>query len=529
MFVKLICPLLCVAVVNSSTITAVALAQNGEDVAKGLLRALIESQLEKSRRKSNPQSGSLRNPSQERAPRPEQLTNQSQQLRPITASFAQESATLVALMNTAARRDFEVRRRLPDAVNLQATATALSQRAAQQNHHRSLVDGYRNLNAEWTTLSHQLEQCRSLTPQTRATMKRMAKLDSQYCSILGLQEQFDDSQLTREAYTLSTYLRTLADDVRDSGASGIRHSVLRNLGRISQEADFFAQTVARGVPYSRAVTEYQRLYASWQSIDTSLDSITARTVTRSLRRIRDSHRTIHGLLRLDMGIDQDLVLHLVHEIDHELGDLYKSITLEQLMSIPDGGALPNAADVMHGNIQNLDDLVHRNESPQAIAEAWVYADEAWKMFRYYVSQIGDAGTQASLRSINESMASLRQMMGVNVEFDQNALVQSASLLETKAAALASAIRRWHTHPGNHNRRLVNQTESVIEQCHSLEQAIIRGRNPDQLRSTCDAIIVAWQKIRPELKNCDTDERDEINHIASTFTPELIRLRTMLGE
>ncbi len=526
---RTLCIILCATTIATSTTIQQAQAQSGEDVAKGLLRALIESQLEKSRRKNNPQTGSLRNPNQQRGPRPGQLTNEIQQLRPITASFAQESATLVALMNTAARRDFEIRRRLPDAIRLQATATALNQQAASQSNHRAMLDGFRNLNAEWTTLSHQLNQCKSLTPQTQAAVKRMAALDAQYCSILGLQEQFDSTQLIREAYTLSTYLRDLTDEVRDSGAIGVNHTVLRNLGRVSQEADYFAQLVARGIPFARAVTEYQQLYKGWQSVDSSLENYSARAVTRTMRRIRDSHRTIHGLLRLEMGIDQELVLHLVHEIDHELTDLYKSITLEQLMSVPDGDAVTTAADAAYGTIQNLDDLVHRKEPPQAIAEAWVYADEAWKMFAYYVSPIRDAQTQASLRSIGDSMESLRRMMGVTVEFDRNAMVNSASLLETKAAQLVASIRRWQTHPGNHDRRLVNQVESLVEQCHSLEQSLLAGRQPNQLRRTCDTMVTLWQQIRPELKKCDTDEREEINYVTATFTPELIRLRTMLGE
>ena len=99
-------------------------------------------------------------------------------------------------------------------------------------------------------------------------MKRIASLNAQYCSILGIQEQFNNVELTREAYTLTTYTRDLADDIQATaprpGASHDR--VLRSVGRLSQESNYFAQLVSGGVPLPKAVTEYQQLYTSWQAV-----------------------------------------------------------------------------------------------------------------------------------------------------------------------------------------------------------------------------------------------------------------------
>ena len=79
-----------------------ASAQDGEDIARGLLRALIESQLEKANRKNRNLPDPFRTPlTQQRGT----LTAEMQKLRPVAASFAQESATLAALLNTDARRN----------------------------------------------------------------------------------------------------------------------------------------------------------------------------------------------------------------------------------------------------------------------------------------------------------------------------------------------------------------------------------------------------------------------------------------
>jgi hypothetical protein len=518
---KPVCAFLCAVVVHISMASPVLNAQGGEDIAKGLLRALIESQLEKSQRRG----GGADNL------RPGRVTPEMQQLRPLTASYAQESAALSALLNTDARRSFEVRRYLQAAIQLQANATALSQRSARQTNHLTLLDDYRGLNGEWTALSHQLDQCRSLSGQTRSCMKRVARLDAQYCSLLGIQEQFNNADLTRQAYTLTAYLRDLVDDVRDTAPRpGASHNrLLRSLGRLNQEANYFAQLVSRGVAFQKAVTEYQQLFRSWQSVEEELEGYSGKSMARTMRRIRDSHHTIHELLRLEIGMDRNLVLHLVHEVDDELTQLFKSITLDEMMSLPDADAVAAAADAVYGNVQNLDDLVHRAESPEAIAEAWVYADEAWEVFAFYLAPSSSGQTQASLRSIRQAMESLKRTMGINVAFSQNDLVKSASALENMGEHLVTALRRWQTHPGNHNRDLVAQTKTLVDHCHHLEQLLAVGRNAAHFRHECDEIVAVWQQIRPELKKCDTDERETINHIIGTFTPELVRLRTMLDE
>lgn len=512
--------------------STISRAQSGKDIAGGLLKALIESQLEKSRRRSGG-NGNLTDPfgrSQGRPGRAQPLTPQMQQLRPIAASFAQESATLGALLQTDARRNVQARRQLPDVIRLQATATALNQRSATENNHALLLDDFRNLNGNWSTLSHQLNQCRSLGAQTSACVQRLTALDTQYCSLLGIQEQFNDQELVRAAYTLTAYLNDLADDVRaqpQSRASAAR--LMRSLGQVNQKSDYFAGLVSQGARYQTVVAEYQNVYQSWIAVEPLLSVLNDHSIARSLRRIRDSHQTIHQLLRIDIGLDKNHVLNLAHEAEHHVSELFKVMTLEQLMTLPDGGAVPDAADALLGTIQNVDDHIHRDETPQAIGEAWVYADEAWNQFSYYVSPIRTGAVSVELQSIAASMHSLQQALGVTISYDTQALVQNASSLEHLAERLVATLRRWQTRPGQHDRTLVAKAEKMVEEFHHIEQALAAGDAPGKHLSDCDRAIALWQQIRPVLKTCNTDEREQFDHIAATLTPEIIRLRTMLDE
>lgn len=515
----------------ASPFSEVCQAQKGRDIADGLLKALIESQLDKSRRRNG---GNLTDPF---APnngrgnlRPHSITPQMQQLRPITASFAQEAATLSALLHTDARRDIEARRRLPDVIRLQASAAALKQRAAVQNSHTAVLDDFRTLNSDWSSISHQLSRCQVLGNETRSCMKRISALDGQYCSLLGIQEQFDNRELLRATYTLTNYVRDLVDDVQTQPLPRNKsRQLLRDLGVLSQKTDYFASVVSRGAGFQSVVQEYQGVYQSWAGVEASLSDLSGHSITRSIRRIRESHQVIHELLRLEMGIDNTHVLNLVHEIDHHVVELFRTLTLEQLMRLPDAGAVPDAADALIGTIQNIDDHIHRGESPQAIGEAWVFTDEAFNEFAFYLSPLQAGAVPQELQSIRATMRSLQQALGVTVQYDRHALVQNASSLETLSGQLVATIRRWQTHRGNHDRSLVGKAQKMVETFHHLEQVLEAGQDVGHHRGDCDEAIVLWQQIRPVLKTCDTDEREQFDHIAATLTPELVRLRTMLNE
>lgn len=504
-------------------------AQRGEDIAKGLLRALIESQLDKSRRRQDPRDN-LRPPNGRGVPIQPQPTRQIQQLRPITASLSQESSTLVALLQTDARRSPAARTLLPDAIRLQANASALNQRVGSQHNHVLVADGFRSFNNDWATLSHQLGECNGLGSQSRACLKRIAGLDQQYCSILEIQEQFNSRELVRAAYTLTNYNRDLIDDVKDMYRAGSKHrQLLRDMGRYSQKAEYFANLVSQGTTYQTVVSAFQDSYSSWTKIEPRLAEYSSHGLVRTMRRIQDSNREIHGLLRLQMGLDRNLVVQLVHTIDHEVTEVFRAITLEELISLPDGRAIPDAADAVYGTIQNLDDLVHRDQSPQEIGEAWVYADEAWKEFQYYLTGVKNPKAAAGLRSIGDSMKSLKRTLGVTVAYDRDVLVKSASSLEFLTSQLARTVQQWQRRPGSHNRQLQNQIRQMEATLHNIEQSLIAGQGVAGHRAECNQAIALWQEIRPELQKCETPERAELDHIAGRITAEGIKLHTMLAE
>lgn len=502
-------------------------AQNGEDIARGLLRALIASQLEKANRRNRNLPDPFRTPLN---PQPGKLTPEMQKLRPVAASFSQESATLAALLNTDARRNYVVRNHVAHAVELQAEATALNRQAAAELNHLAVLNGFRSLNSDWTALSHQLQNCEGVGPQARKVVGRLDKLDEQYCSILGIKPTFKNARLTQEAYSLDSHLNDLVDDVRyHSRRRDANQQVLHKLGRLHQQAGFFARLTSNGASYEDVARQYRDLYSDWTVVQPELRRFQDHLMIRNARRIQDSHQEIHELLGMPMPVDANILITLATDAQTELVNVSRAITLHELMTLPDAPAIPAALAEASATMQALRTAIDQNQPPQKIGEFWVRADEAWQMLAYYLGPLNNRQAEASIASVAQDLDSIQRTLGIQVQFNRNDMYRSAASLEEMADNLETLVQKWHSRPGNNQAALKNRVHQLVDACHALELAILRRQAPNVCRQQCDGIIGQWQQIRPALAQCTTPEALAINDMIATFTPELIRLRTMLGD
>lgn len=507
-------------------VTAVAQKNDeGKEIVRGLLRALVESQLDR-----EGQRGQLRVTPPPNLVIPSQPTSEMAQLRPLAASFSQESATLSALLNTDSRRSFAVRKNLADVLQLNTTATILKQRADTERDHRNVLPGFRTLNTEWKQISFSLQQCPDLSPQSRQAVERLNRIDAQYCQILGLAEQFDQRELVRAADLLGADYRTLADEVSYATVqSGDQRRLVAGLRRCQEQSQLCANMAADNAPFPSVVAEYQSLHQSWQSLRPQMDQFTGRTILRTVSRIAETHRGIHQLLRLSVPVDDTLVQQLSQTVQRELSELFRTITLEQMLTLRDGRSISTAADTLAGTTQNLADVIVRREDRNVIAEAWLYVDESWQLFAYYAAPIPAPETRRRIDGLAQSLESLRSAIGVAVAYDPRVVSQQAVSLHALADQLQLSVRQWQTRPEQRDSAITRDMNRLETLCREVESLAASGRNRDVTHHKTDEILALWQQLRPRILQCTTAERDVLVRTADSFTPELVRLHIMLSE
>jgi len=144
----------------------------GKEIVKGLLKALIDSQLDRQGQTPNPRGHIAPPPGR---PQPGQNSPQMQNLRLLMASVVQEASVLTAMLNTEARRSFEIRRLQADALRWQAKTISLKQHVDREHDPAALLPDFLSLNADWKTLSHQLLSCSSLSPTAQQGLARLSR------------------------------------------------------------------------------------------------------------------------------------------------------------------------------------------------------------------------------------------------------------------------------------------------------------------------------------------------------------------
>jgi len=335
-------------------------------------------------------------------------------------------------------------------------------------------------------------------------------------------------ELVRAADVLSADIRTLTDEVSYNGSlSPDRGRLLARLRKLQDQAALFANLAAGGGQFQAVVAEYRNLFQSWQVLRPELDQYSARTISRTAARIQETHRTIHQLLRLEFSFDQAMVQKMAETLERELTELYRSITLEQMLSLTDNRSLPAAADELFGTAQNLTDVVTRKEALPAVGEAWLYLQERWELFEFYLVTIRTPEIRRRIEGVSQSIDFLQDAIGVVVTFDRRVLSRQAATLESLADHFQLIVRRWLSRSGQQDVALGNQIQRLSERCRELTQLINSGRDQGTLVLKCDEVIAEWQQLRPALSRCETEEKEPVEQTIDAFIPALIRLRTML--
>lgn len=495
-----------------------------KEFAKSLLRALIESQLDRDRNRGNLPPA----PGQQVPAAP--VTAEMQQLRPILASLAEESSNFSSQLSADGQFNVNLRQGSAEALHFQASATALQQRAAAEPDHRLLNDGLRKLSADWKTLAHHVQSTGGIGPHTKQTFDRISRLDAQYCQLLGIQEQIDGRMLNRIALQLEADMRTLADEVFYSNVTvQNRQQVVGQLRRIQDQTHEFSHSISDGDSYQSLVAEYQQAHRAWTQLHPSLDQDNMPSMVRAIARIQDGHREMHRLLRISLPVDVAALQRMAKGIHSELLMVTRTITLEQLLTIPDGRSILSSSDAAVGRAQNLIDAVADPNQIASAGQSWILADEAWTVLAVQLEPIQNPETRQHIEHVNQTIISMRNALGVKVVYDHRVVAQRAASLHALADRFDAIVHQWLGRPGKQDQAVEIEVEALEQRCHELETLATSRNQKPVLRAKCDEALEEWHHLRPLLLRCDTEERQTLDRLTDSFIPELVKMRLMLED
>ena len=212
------------------------LAQDGRrdqrrQFVEGLLRTLVESQLDRQPRESERRGQPTVVPELVRA-------------RQHFSELSVHNTQLVHHLSTHAARSPSAKPFLADALKLNASLSHIQRRSATARRLEDLQPDFRAWDRDWRLLSYRLRQADGLDDQCLQCVTRVSELEVTLCSLLGVSPQVDYNELLSASIAMSTSLAHLIEDVQiELPRSRAGLALAAEAGQVHQRGRWFGRAV----------------------------------------------------------------------------------------------------------------------------------------------------------------------------------------------------------------------------------------------------------------------------------------------
>ena len=497
------------------------LAQNGRELIGGLLRDLIESEIDRQQQK---QPGLRRS-----APGGQPSAN-ARQARTYFGQFRDESQQLANHLQRDARRIPGVRSHLDEVLRLRARTELLNQRYATPQSDATLRQDIQSLDRDWRMAAYHLNQLRDLPDPCRQSIRRLDDINQRCCGLFDIGPQFDRRDVVRLADALVAELHHLQRDVEFELRSNTKsRPLLLQLSRLEARAKLLSDSAADGDAFEVVVAEYRRVYNDWNGLSRRLESINDRHIDRTVDQIHEIHRALHEHLLLEVVVDRGRLQHLARQTQHRIEALSDAFSLALLAQIPEGQTLLESARIVFAESEYLVEAIARNAANDELCDHWQALAAGWREFSVCSQPIDSPRIRGLRREIDSMIDAMRQDLGVQIAFDRRTVLRVAAELEGIAQQTQFHVEQWRRRPGARvDDATIDRARRFAKDCRRLhEDCAARGVEREQLGRSCQRIANDWTQLRPGLLRCNTIDQSALRRVSDQATARLVRLQVML--
>lgn len=506
-----------------------AVAQRAREVVGGLLRELLESEIER-RDQGETRDRTRREPDREIRPPRAKIDGsaKSRQARGYFQTFANQSQQLSRLLEQQARTTPGVRSQLDEVLQLQARTDFLNQRYAQPQPDRVLSQDIQQLDRDWRSVSYRLGNLPSLSDQCRSTIKRLDEVNRRCCELFDLGPQVNRRELARLADALAAEIHHLERDVEfELRSSPQARSIANQLRRIGARAKLLGDSATDGDTYEILVAEFKRFNNEWTNLQRQLERFSDRHIDRTIEEIHDINRRLHEQLLLPIRIDRSHLKHLINQAGQRITSLTDTFTLTMLAETPDVGGILGSTRTLHEEIEHLQESVARKAPEEELFEHWQVLDSAWKEFDHYTEAVKSGRIRGLRHEISALIEAMRRDLGVQLSFNRREVVQLAAELEGIMEQAYFHAQQWQRRPGARvDDSLIRDLKRFVDDCHHLHEECASRSEREHLARDCRELTQSWTRLRPKLLNCETIDRNALRRISDEATTRLVRLQVM---
>ena len=429
-----------------------------------------------------------------------------------------EASRLYRALDEDRIRNPQVRALLSELLQLRARASGLRNDLRDRVSLTTLVPAFRQLDSDWRLLSHRLSQTPQLSRTTTESVNRLDGLNRQLGKLFQMNPTLDRRELTMQLASLaSTYANLIQELELDLSGGGQTLTLVMDARKIQQQLWRVEQLVLEQATYEQIVSAYSRADRMWTVLYEQLRTNSNRFVERAVRNISNTDNAIHELLWLEQGTDRTRLLQIADTLMRDVDEFYGRTPLKLLLGLSNPEQLMATADNFYGTVQNLKDVLDRNENQQQMIEAYQYVEEYGQDFVRVFSQLRSQAARVVLREIEDGIASLRSelhLTGTVNEVDTSQLLRVAASMENLADLLDYEVRTWLNSDRQSFRSDALQASATFAQrAQRLHRMLYNQPTRQELEREAMGVAADWERIYQYLGRCQTPNRTTLARLA----------------
>ncbi len=514
------------------------------DQIKDLLRDLIESQLRKDKRNRNSRGqgrtnlgpgrtnlgpgriapGTGRPPAKRMAGEDLKRLNR---LRPLAAQYVDASARLVGGMNDDLGQAPVLRTLIPRALQLNATAAALTKRLDGNVTADYVTTQLQQLDQQHRQLGFQINQIQPVPGNCRTCLAELDGLRDRVGGIYGVQPQLNLAGIAELSGALNVTLDALVEDVGVELRSNKQWRTLVQDGRrLQSQCRSFRFSCAEAGGRDTLVDEFNTYLTLWRPYSDRLESFNNPYLARGIRRSHDLNRQISEQLMIPVTMDRTRARHLAELIDTEFKSLCGFIDLNVLNLLPNPQALPPMAKQLRVQTQGFRECVPNNESLGQMRRRWRELHETWTRFSYELTPIRNQRIRTIAGQLDGSVLALRDVLGIVPKFDLARIRRVASNVDSLSSQLSAQADRW-ARRGDAGRVVQTDLRKFHTECQDFHNTTLGRIEGPALLKRCDSVVASWHRVVPKIMKCESPEAVAMNRLSEQLTLNLVQLETLL--
>ena len=422
---------------------------------------------------------------------------------------------LIPQLRTVAAKRVEIRPLLPQVYKVKNDGRALLRRCDGISSLSPIIQGYRQLDANWRQVSFSLQSLGAFDNSCTTLIKQCDSYCSSMCEQLQIQPQFDHRALHENLIVAGAYMAALLDDLEIASLPPQDSRKLMHDCRILRQRLLTSADHVHEMTYQEASGAFTSFLNDWGKYAQRVYECGDPHLDRRLSRISEVGDQTYSILWMAPPATTHDLIAVSRRLDTNVAALQSQITLRAIAGLPAQEQLRvlNTTSALYKNAVTLQKAAQANAPHNQLHDIFQAIERDWRSVQeqYFTIPKVNRGVLAEIRhALDEIRLALGHGQGGPAVVTAQQLLQSAAALEGTAEYINKIVRdssRSLT-PSSYRSSVTNAAREFYTHARELHEEISRpGRINDprhlkDIQRETTRMVEGWNQLTKDLNHVE---------------------------